>query len=98
MKKIPEAYRQPAWKWMGTLPNQYRHIDLVADTYQEVSIKNYKRLYLGISVLLMINSSASKVPRDFTKFMKCSENKTCLINLICKAISNNYKRALVLLK
>ena len=46
----------------------------------------------------MIKSPVSKVPRDFTKFMKCGENKTYLINLISEAISNNYKRALALLK
>ena len=30
--------------------------------------------------------------------MKCSENKTCLINLICEVTSMDYKRALKMLK
>ena len=98
MKKILEAYRQPAWKWMGTLPKRYRHIDLVADTYQEVSIKNCECFGCGTSVHLMINSLDFEVPSDFTKFMKCGENKTRLINLICKVISSDYKRVLALLK
>ena len=98
MKKIPEAYRQPAWKWMGTLPKRYRRIDLVADTYQEVSIKNCECFGRGTSVHLMINSLDFEVPSDFTKFMKCGENKTRLINLICKVISSDYKRVLSLLK
>ena len=95
MTKKPETYRQLAWRLLGTLPKGYH---LFADTYQEVSIKNCKRLDRGTSVRLMINSPASKVPSDFTKFMKCCDNKTCLINLICKVVSNDCKRALALLK
>ena len=57
------------------LPKGYGRTDLVADTYQEVSIKNCKRLDGGTSVRLMINSPASEVPSYFTKFMKCDENK-----------------------
>ena len=96
MTKIPEilTYRQPVWKLLGMLPKGYRCIDLVADTYQEVSIKNCKRLDRATSVRLMINSPGCKVPSDFTKPINCSENKTHLINLTCE-VSSNYKRALL---
>ena len=83
---------------MGTLPKRYPHIDLVADTYQEVSIKTCEYFGRGTSVHLMINCLDFEVPSDFTKFMKCGENKTRLINLICKVISSDYKRVLALLK
>ena len=83
---------------VGTLSKGYRRIDLFAETYHEVSIINYKRLGGGASLCLMINSPASKVPSDFTKFINFGENKTRLINLICEVISSDYKRALALLK
>ena len=46
----------------------------------------------------MICSPASRVPSEFSKFMKCSENKTRLIDLICKVNSTDYKKALKTLK
>ena len=94
--KIPETYRQLAWKLLGTLPKGYRCIDLVADTYQEVSIKNCERLDCGTPVRPMINFPDSKVPSDFTKPVKSGDNKTHKISLICEVISSDYKRALLL--
>ena len=97
MTKIPETYRQLAWKLLGTLLKGYGPVDLVADTYQ-VSINNCELLKCGTSLRIMINSPTSKVPGDFTKFIKCGENKTRRINFICEVISSDYKRALTLLK
>lgn len=34
----------------------------------------------------MINCPDSEVPSDFTELMKCGENKTHLINLICEVM------------
>ena len=67
MTKISERYRQLDWKLLETLPKGYHRIDLDADTYQEVSIKNCEHLDLGISVRLMNNSPASKIPSDFNQ-------------------------------
>ena len=67
MTKISETYRQLDWKLLKALPKGHHRIDLVADTYQEVSIKNCKDLDLGTSVRLMINSPASKIPSDFNQ-------------------------------
>ena len=47
---------------------------------------------------MMISSPASRIPSEFSKFMKCGENKTNLIDLICEVISTDYKKALKMLK
>ena len=46
----------------------------------------------------MISSPASRIPSEFSKFMKCGENKTNLIDLICEVISTDYKKDLKMLK
>ena len=45
----------------------------------------------------MINSSTSKIPRNFVTFIKNGENKTRLIELICQVIEENGDKALNLL-
>ena len=39
-----------------------------------------------------------KIPCEFSKFIKYDENKTRLIDLICKVVSTDYKKALKMLK
>ena len=46
----------------------------------------------------MIRSPPSRIPNEFSKFMKYGQSKTCLIDLICEVISMNYKKALKMLK
>ena len=98
MTEIPETYHELTWKLLGSLPKGYKRVDLVADTYREVSIKNGERQKRGTSARLMINSSSSKVPRNFVTFMKNGENKMRLIELICQVIEENGGKALHLLK
>ena len=64
------------------LPKNYKRIDTVADTYRENSLKNNERNFRGISDKVMISSSSSKIPRNFTDFLKNGDNKTRLIELI----------------
>ena len=66
--------------------------------YRDISIKSYERLDRGTSTRIMISSPASRIPSKFSKFMKCGENKTRLIDLICEVISTDYKKALKILK
>ena len=66
--------------------------------YRDTSIKSHERLDRGTSTRIMISSPASRIPSKFSKFMKCSENKTRLIDLICEVISTDYKKALKILK
>ena len=98
MVEIPDTYNELAWKLLGSLPKGYNRVDLVADTYREVSIKNGERQKRGTTARLMINSSSSKIPRNFVTFMKNGENKTRLIELICQVIEENGDKALNLLK
>ena len=98
MTKIQETYKLLAWKFLAALPKGYYRRDLVADTYRDISIKRCERLDRGTSTRIMISSPASRIPSEFSKFMKCDENKTRLIDLICKVISMDYKKALKMLK
>ena len=98
MTDLPETYHEYTWKLLGSLPKGYNRVDLVADTYREISIKNGERQKRGTSSRLHINSAHSKLPRDFTNFLKNGENKTRLIDLICEVISSESVWALHLLK
>ena len=60
----------------------YRLINFVADCSFENSIKTSERLKCGISTKVIVKSSKSKIPRDFSSsFLLCGENKTRLIEL-----------------
>ena len=98
MTKIPEIYKQLAKKFLAALRRGYYRIDLVADTYRDILIKRCKCLDRGTSTRIMISSSASRIPSDFSKYMKCDGNKIRLIDLIGKVISADYKKSLKMLK
>ena len=76
------------------LPKNYKRIDIVADTYRENSLKNNDRNLRGISDKVMISSSSSKIPRNFTDFLKNGDNKTRLIELIKDELVKNSKEIL----
>ena len=37
--QVPEASEDLTWKFLQQLPSGYSRVDIVADTYQEVSLK-----------------------------------------------------------
>ena len=76
----------------------YKHVDLVADTYREISIKNGERQKRRTSARLMIHSPQCKLSREFKNFLNNGENKTRLIELIFQVISQESSRALQMLK
>ena len=43
LMEIPENYEDLTWKFMKVLPRNYCRVDIVADTYQEMSIKSAER-------------------------------------------------------
>ena len=98
MTELPQTYYKFTWKFLGSLPKGYKHVDLVADTYREISIKNGERQKRGASARLMIYSPQSKSPREFNNFLRNGENKTRLIELIFQVISQELSRALQMLK
>ena len=73
-------------------------MDLVVDTYRDISIKSCECLDRGTLTWIMISSPTSRIPSEFLKFIKCGKNKTYLIYLICEVISKDDKKALKMLK
>ena len=94
LSNIPETYEKLTWKLLETFPKGYNRIDIVADTYQENSIKQGERSSRGTGARILMKSEQSKVPRDFNSFLQSGENKVNLINLICSVIVKNRRRAL----
>ena len=64
------------------LPVGYSHIDIVADMYQKISLKGQEREKWSVSEKVLIMSVKSKIPRNFSSFLKNGDNKTRLIELI----------------
>ena len=91
---IPETYSHLVHNLIEGLPKNYKPIDIVADTYRENSLKNNERNLRGISDKVMISSSSSKIPRNFTDFLKNGDNKTRLIELIKDELVKNSKEIL----
>ena len=65
MTKIPERYKQLAWKFLAALPKGYYRIDLVADTYRDISIKSCQRFDCGTSTQIMISSLLQEYQASF---------------------------------
>ena len=63
---------------MKALRTGYARVDIVAHTYQIKSLKATERSKRGISREIKIRSAKSKIPRDFTVFLKNGKNKTRL--------------------
>ena len=85
-------------KFYGSIGNSYRRIDIVADTYRDVSIKSSERSKRGESTKIIIGSVQSKLPADMGKFMLNNENKCSLINMVMDYTSTNKKALLRKLK
>ena len=97
MTELPQTY-EFTWKFLGSLPKVYKRVDLVADTYREISIKNGERQKRRTSARLMIHSPQCKLSREFKNFLNNGENKTRLIELIFQVISQESSRALQMLR
>ena len=89
MTQIPETYEGIADRFVKSLPIGYNRVDIVADTYREISIKNSERKGRGHSSKVIIKSLQTKVQPDFCKFMKNGDNKSRLIDLIFEYITSN---------
>ena len=79
---IPVTYAELVKILVDRLPKGYRRIDIVADTYREKSLKNNERDRRGVSNKVIVRSALSKIPRNFSDFLKNGDNKTRLIELI----------------
>ena len=86
---ICDTYHELAFKLISALPNGYDRIDIVADTYREKSLKDPERARRGVAGKVIVQSSLSKIPRNFSEFLKNGENKTRLIQLVWDVIARN---------
>ena len=43
MVEIPSTFEEFAWKLIKSTPSGYSRVDIVADTYREISMKNAER-------------------------------------------------------
>ena len=64
----------------------YKRLNIVADTYQEFSIKNNERENRGKSSKVLVKSLRSKIPRDFQSFLLNGDIKTWMMELISEYI------------
>ena len=71
------------------LPYGYKRVDIVVDTYQDISFKSTERSKRGSARKIIIRSEKSKIPRNFNEFLKNGENKARMIELIVKVIKQN---------
>lgn len=70
----------PGWQIISYIPTEYKSVDI----YNNISIKSISRLSRPRSALehpVLIKSEKSKIPSDFTTFLKNSHNKTEWLNL-----------------
>ena len=75
-------------------PSRIRANRHFADTYHEVSLKSAERSQRGKASKVIIRSAKSKIPRNFSDFLKNGENKKRLIILMRDPIIENKVKAL----
>ena len=80
------SIRDLAWKVVNSIPDQYKKIYLVCDTYKEGSIKTSERRSRGSGKRYVIKSPNVKIPSEFFNFLKNRDNKTMLLDLIEQAL------------
>ena len=90
---IPETYEDLFNNLLATFPKKYKRVDIVADTYKQVSIKDGERDKRGSSDMIMVKSSKTRIASNFNNFLKNGENKTRMIDLMCQHIQDNSKTA-----
>ena len=55
-------------RFVKSIPVEYNRVDIRADTYKELSIKNIERENRGESSKVLVKSLQSKIPWDFQNF------------------------------
>ena len=90
----PQTFEDLVTKFLQSLPKGYARYNIVADTYQESSIKSAERRKRGISAKVLIGSIKSRLPRDMNKFMSNNDIKTSLVKRVFKFIVGEKQRSL----
>ncbi|KAG1650541.1 hypothetical protein GQR58_027914 [Nymphon striatum] len=101
IKELSDTYEDFTWKFLKSMPSGYNRIDIVADTYQDNSIKSGERDKRGSSEKIMIQSATSKAPRNFGDFLSnCQAIKKKLIPryLHCQHALERYPQKTVIVR
>ena len=80
---------------MDVIPVGYARIDLVADTYQDLSIKSQERMH---RLRLLYNQLNLECQNIFSEFLKNGKNKECQLQIILEVITKNRLKVLNKLK
>ena len=91
LKYIPTIFEELSWKFLKTLPSGYRSMHIVADTYQETSIKNFEREKRDSLSNIFIKSVSTMIPQNLPEFLQSGCNKTSLIELLFEYFHLNFK-------
>ena len=76
--QIPENYEEITWKLLSSFPKGFQRVDLVADTYKNVSIKAGEREIGGWIDKIIIKLTKSKVPKICKSFCEMVKIRTGL--------------------
>ena len=89
MNNIPDTFESLTWNFLKLLQTDYQRVDLVADSYRDMSIKSGTRNERGMSSKIIIKSEKSKIPSNFQSFLSEGANKTRLIEIMFDVIKKN---------
>ena len=97
---LPETFEYWILRFLQTVHKDdgYKQIDIVADTYRELSIKSGERTKRGSASKLLIKSVDCKIPRDINRFFSNNDNKSRLIDLTFEYIKQHPSQCLEILK
>ena len=83
---------------MKLLPFGYKRVDLVANSYRQVSIKSVTRGERGTSKKVILKSVKSKIPSDFKQFLGDGDNRNRMLDLIFEYVENRKAKSLNILR
>ena len=95
---IPETFEDLAARIVKSIPTGFRRVEIIADSYLPNSIKGSERDKRGKANKVLVKSVNSKIPRDFSQFLMCGENKTRMIEIIFQSMKEDRVRVLNTLK
>ena len=73
---LPSSYEELVIRFIRSIPQGYRRVHIIADTYRDANIESGEREKRGSAAKVIIASVKSKLPRDMNQFMLTNENKT----------------------
>ena len=82
LPRTSDTYSELTQQVVQILPAGHPRVDIVADTCRNYAMKNSERINLGHSAKVLIKSAKSKVPGNFSDFLKKGEDKSRMTEII----------------